>query len=446
MLQKSKHIYDAYEKVTPGGVQSNFRFEEPHPVYFSRAFGSHIWDVDGNDYVDYLVGYGAIILGHNDPNVKRAVIDTLENGLTSGVETELSYSLSDMLSRMIPSAEMVRFANSGTEAVMHAIMMTRAYTGKNKVVKVEGAYHGWYDQISFSHYPSLEKAGAPSNPKPVANSNGLDSNAVESMLVVPFNDVAAFSRVIHDYQNDIAAVLIEPVCFNIGAVLPKEGYLQEVRDITAKSGVPLVFDEIITGFRISPGGAQERFKIEPDLSVFGKAMGNGFPISAVVGRKEIMNLSRPGGKVAYAGTYNGNQICVAASYATLSALKNGSIQKELQDSTEFLQSQVRKISEDSHLNVRLQGLGGQFQIYFTDQIVVDYRTAVTTDASLYRKLREQMKRNGVLFHHHPLFHHGITKSHTKQDIDALVNQLDKFMRGLPSSELESGLRASPTNS
>lgn len=426
-LSSSRKLYESYSKVTPGGVQSNFRFEEPHPLYFRRASGSRMWDIDGNEYTDYVVGYGSIILGHNDPKVRESVTECLETGLTSGVETELSYRVCESLCNMIPTAESARVAVTGTEAVMHAIMLARAYSGKKRIVKVEGTYHGWYDPIAVSHYPPIDRAGPSSSPTPVPNSAGLDSSATESTLMVQFNDVNSLVQVVNQHKNEIAALIIEPVCFNMGAVMPKSEYLQEAREITSSNDIPLIFDEVITGFRLAPGGAQEYFHISPDMSTFGKALGNGYPISALVGRSDILEMSKPGGNVAYSGTYSGNQISLAAAKATLDILKTGNVQRHLHTQTDLLISSVEKLALDSHIPVRVQGVGGQFQIYFSKNEVKDYRSATQVNAKMYKDIRNDMKENRLLFHPHPLFHHGVTGAHTSEDLDHLIQTIASFL-------------------
>jgi glutamate-1-semialdehyde 2,1-aminomutase len=422
-MNNSERIYNEYSKVSPGGVQSNYRFEPPHPTYFKSGSGSRIRDVDGREFCDYLIGYGSIILGHGDPRVKRAVIEALELGLTSGVETELDFKLVETLRNMIPSAEMARVCNSGTEAVMHALMIARGYTGKDKVVKAEGGYHGWYDPVLVSYHPDFKQAGPEKNPLPIPASLGLDRAALGSALIVPYNDAASARRIIKSHRDEIAAVMIEPICFNTGALMPKKGFLEELREITRELDIPLIFDEVITGFRIAPGGAQEYFGIEPDLSIFGKAMGNGYPISAITGRADLINLSKPGGKVAYAGTYNGNQIVAAASHSTLSILKDGSVQKYLAESTEYLRESIESLTEDRKYGVHFQGVGGKFQIFFADQIISNYRETIAVNGKTWALFRKAMLDKGVLFHQHELFHHGITRAHSRQD---LVDFLEKF--------------------
>jgi glutamate-1-semialdehyde 2,1-aminomutase len=423
----SKEIFEKYSKITPGGVQSNFRFEEPHPIYFKKAKGAKLWDVDGNLFTDYIVGYGSIILGHADPTVTKKIFEYLEYGLSSGVESELNYKVAERLKKMIPAADMVRFSNSGTEAVMHALMLARAYTGKRRIVKVEGAYHGWYDAVAVSYHPSLEIAGPDEAPLAVPNSDGLDNTMAMSTLVVPYNDLETLEKTIKKYRDEVAALIIEPVCFNMGAVLPKKGYLQEVRELTESLEILLIFDEVITGFRLAPGGAQEYFGVLADISIYGKALGNGFPISAVVAREDLMRLCAPGSRVSYAGTYNGNQISMAAAEATLEILEKGEVQKYLHSLTQTLLSSINKIAQDKNIELIAQGLGGQFQLYFTKERLLNYRNTMKINKESYKKLRRDLLEKGILFHQDPLFHHGITKAHSMEDIKILIDTIDMLL-------------------
>jgi len=426
-MNNSERIFRKYSKLSPGGVQSNYRFEAPYPDYFARASGPRLWDVDGKEYCDYLIGYGSIILGHGDPRVNRAVIDALDAGLSSGIETELDFKLIETLCGMIPAAEMARVCNSGTEAVMHAVMIARAYTGKDKLVKAEGGYHGWYDPVLMSYHPSLKEAGPKNNPKTVPASSGLDRTASGSSIVIPYNDAASARRIIRSHKDEIAAVLIEPICFNTGALLPKKGFLEELREITSQLDIPLIFDEVITGFRLAPGGAQEYFGIDPDLSTFGKAMANGFPISAITGRADLINISKPGGNVAYAGTYNGNQMSAAASLATLSVLKDGSVQKYLALCNERLRKGVEGLGEDRNYGVHFQGIGGKFQVFFADRTISDYRETFAANAETYALFRKRMKEMGLYFHPNVLFHHGVTRAHTKDDLTEFLEKFGMFL-------------------
>ena len=418
--ERSSALLKAYAEVVPGGVHSNFR----DPIYFERASGSRIWDVDGNEYIDCTVSNGACILGHGDPDVEREVIAACKRGLTVGMESELSLRVAKQLQKMIPTAERVRFANTGTEAVMKALMIARGASRREKVIKMEGAYHGWFDEAQVSIHPALADAGAPTAPRPVLATRGVRANTLDTVLVVPFNDSEALERVLHEQSSEVAAVILEPVVFNSGCILPKPGYLEEVRRLTTKYETILIFDEIITGFRLAPGGAQERFGIEPDLSVFAKAIANGYPLSAVVGRKELLEITRPGGDVLYGGTYNGQYVAVAAAAACLEKLRDGSAQQRLQASTARLREAFDRLARTHAVEAHLVECGGQFQVYFTAEEIVDYRSALTTSRERYTRFHEAVLQQGIWMKGSPLFHHGVTCAHSDADLDQIIAAFD----------------------
>ena len=430
-LDRSKYEYDEANRIITGGVHSGFRYRDPFPVYFQKAQGSRVWDVDGNEYVDYLVGNGAVILGHKDPKVTAAVRNQLESGLTVSLESELSFSVARILTEMVPSARFVKLSNTGTEAVMHATQIARGFTGRRKIVKVEGCYHGWQDEVSFSVHPALLPGGkspAQNSTKPVPESAGLIPGVDANVLVIPFNDVDALERVLKENGNDIAALIIEPIVFNSGCILPKDGYLKTLRELTARFGIVLIFDEVISGFRISPGGAQAYYNVTPDLSVFGKAIANGFPLSAVVGREDVMAVTVPKkGKVAFSGTYNGNQPSLAASLGCLEQLRDGSVQRKLWSYSDKLSKEFEQSATDNRVGARLQSAGGKFQVYFTDDEVTDYPSAAKSDIGRYQALCADLFKSGILFHQSYLFHHGVSGAHSEEDVNSLCEHLDNFV-------------------
>ncbi len=425
--EKSAVLFNEYRSVVPGGVNSNFRA----PIYFERAQGSRIWDVDGNEYVDCVVNNGACILGHGDPDIEAEVTRAVRQGLTSGLETALSLKVCQQLHDMIPSAEQVRLANAGTEAVLKALMIARAFTGREKIIKVEGAYHGWFDEAQVSVHPEPGQAGPAESPKPLLETAGIRKNTLDSVLVVPFNNLDALDRVLQAHKGEIAALLMEAVIFNSGCILPLPGYLEGVRKLTEKQGVLWILDEVITGFRLAPGGAQERFGVMPDISVFAKAIANGWPLSAVVGRRDIMELSRPGGDVLYGGTYNGNQATVAAASVCLDKLKDGRVQGHLEAATRQLGERFNALAEDRGIAARLEQFGGQFQVFFIDQPITDYRSACTADAQRYKAFQKEVMARQVWLSAGHLFHHGVTYAHSQEEIDTI---LDAFEHGLEAAK------------
>jgi len=424
--EQSESLFQRCSGVVPGGVHSNFRA----PIYFRTARGSRIWDVDGNEYIDYMVGNGACILGHADRDIESAVLEAVRRGLTAGLESELSLSVAIQLRDMIPCAERVRFANTGTEAVMKALMIARAFTGKVKIIKVEGGYHGWFDEAQVSVHPDPALAGPARAPRPVLDADGFRPNTLDCVLVVPFNDAAALEEALEKNREKVAAVLIEPVMFNCGCVLPKHGYLSAVRELTRRHRVVLIFDEVITGFRLAPGGAQERFGVIPDLAVFAKAIANGYPLSAVVGRGEMMDLSRPGGRVLYGGTYNGQYVVLAAAAACLAKLRDGAVQRRLQAATRRLSEGFAEYAQALGLAARLEECGGQFQVFFVDRGITNYRDAQSADSKAFSEFQRVVLREGIWMHRSYLFHHGVTFAHSDADLDAALVAFNKGLRAV----------------
>ncbi len=421
VFTKSERLYESTKRIVPGGVHTNFKYMYPHPLYFSKAKGSRLWDVDGNEYIDCVVGFGPCILGHGHPKVTEAVRTQLESGLTVGLETELNVKVSKKLAELVPSAETVRFSNTGTEAVMHSIHIARGFTGRNKIVKIEGCYNGWYDDVLVSYHPPPKLTGPEISPDPIPDSGGI---IAKNTLVVPFNNSAAVEKIIKRNRDEIAAIIMEPVMMNIGCALPKDGYLKAIRETTEDNDILLVFDEVRTGFRVAPGGAQEYYGITPDLTVFAKAIANGFPLSAVVGRKDVMKVTDPvEGRVLYAGTYNANQIAVAAADATLEQLRDGTVQERLNKSTFELIKRFDETVKSKKLSARLQGIGGNFQAYFVDSEVTDYRSTYRLDVSKYARFQKAMFDENIYFWPNHLFCHGISASHDKTDIEEISNAM-----------------------
>ena len=427
-VSRSRSLYQRIDAIVPGGTHSNIRFFDPHPLWFARAKGSRIWDVDGNEYVDCVINMSGLILGHGDERVTKVVKEQLESGMTCGVETELNIRAAEMINQMVPCAESVKFSNSGTEAVMKAMMIARGYTGRQKIVKLEGGYNGWHDSAAISHKPSLRKAGPRNAPRGVPENLGLLRTAMKSTIVMPFNDLESAERIIRKNRRELAAVIIEPIMFNVGCACPGDGYLKGLKEITSDNDVLLIFDEIISGFRVAPGGAQEYYGVTPDLATFAKAIANGFPMSAVAGRADVMRVTEPGGKVGWAGVYNSSQVCVAASIATLELLKSGEIQRRLNDQSAELEKRFQKQAEEEGVSARLQALGGQFQVYFTDEEVTDYRTAAKADLERFRVFQAEMFREGIYTLPITLFHHGIVAAHSNEDLETILAAMETGLR------------------
>jgi len=444
-LSKSEQMFERAGKVIPGGVHSNARYLKPYPLFFSKAKGNKVWDLDGNEYVDYFVNHGAIVLGHAYPQVDEAVRKQMESGLASGYESELTVSTTEDLVRMIPHAEMARFAGSGSDAVMSAIHMARAYTRRKKILKTEGAWHGTYDYVCASYRPPLDKAGPKKTPRTIPESAGfVQGDIIKNTLVTPFNDSGALEKIVKKNKKDLAAVIIEPIIHNCGAIMPKEGYLKSVREITQDNDVLLIFDEVITGFRGAPGGAQEYYGIEADIATFAKAIANGYPIAAVVGKKEILEVSGPDtkrgsiggfGSVIFGGTFHAHHLAVAACKATMAELRNGKVTKHLNQLTDKLRKSVEEISTELHSNMRVEGLGGEFTFFFSDHEVTNYREAISTDSGTgarFLKLQKYLQNRGIRFLPRHIYHHGFSYSHTEKDIEELALAIRESLLHLDS--------------
>jgi glutamate-1-semialdehyde 2,1-aminomutase len=417
----SERVFADASSVVPGGTHSNSRLRSPHPLYLERAEGAYVWDVDGNRYLDCMMGNGAIMLGHAHPGVAAAVSAAVQSGLTTGYETPLSMEAAQLLASIVPRAGRIRFANSGTEAAMHALHVARAATGRERVAKAEGAYHGWSDPLWVSCWGAPDKIGEPERPASPPGSGGLSRHTAET-LVLPFNDVAATERLLREQADDLAAVFVEPVLIDLGWIPASQEYLDSLRAVTTELGIVLVFDELLTGFRLARGGAREFYGIDADLTLYGKALGNGYPIAAVEGRPELMGLTDPttGGSVGYVGTFNGHAVAVAAAAASLRALADGSVLARIQALTERLQTGLTALGERYGVDIVPAAGGGHFQPYFTAGPVVDYRSAMTTNGEHYAAFVRACTRRNILVAEKALLHSALSAAHSEADVDELL--------------------------
>lgn len=413
---QSIRLFERAKKVAPGGVHSDFR--HAFSVFFKSANGSRIVDVDGNSFIDYHNAFGAILLGHRNPKVTRAVREQLERGDLWGMGSdELELEVAEKIVRNVPSADKVRFCNSGSEATYHAVRLARAYTGKRKIIKFEGSYNGWHDYLDIGVFPSADSLGMNS-----PNSAGILQEASEQTLVVPYNEIPALERVVREHENNVAAVIVEPILHSCGCILPKEGFLESVREITQRHSIVLIFDEVITGFRHSLGGAQELLKITPDLTVFAKAMANGFPAGAVCGKQELMNQIEPIGKVHMAGTFSGHPISMAAAKATIEQLEGGKIHDRLEQSGDFLQRKITEIIREKQIPAQVSRFRSVFAIYFTDKRIENYRDlTLSNDEELFKVYCDKMRELGIFIPPQAYKRSHITWAHSKEDLEATVN-------------------------
>jgi len=414
--KKSQILFEKAKSVAVGGVHDELRYTEPYMLFFKRAAGSKLYDVDGKTYTDFLLGYGPLILGHCHPKVVQAVKKAAATSDLWGIgTTEMEYKLADKVTHHIPSAEKVRFCNAGSDATFHAIRLSRAFTGRKKILKFEGGYHGWHDYVDISVMPPADKVGTP---WPV--SAGTLPEAVAQTIVIPWNDVDALGRAIAQYKDELAAVITEPILHNIGVVMPKEGFLQTIRELTERYGIIFILDEVITAFRHSLGGAQKLFGIKPDLTAFAKAMANGYPIGGLAGRSDIMNRLRPLGDVHMAATYYSHPISVAASLATIGELENGRVHEHMDGIVDMIEKGLNQLIQDFKLKAQVRRFHSIFTLYFTDAEIYNYPSVLSNDAEMYNKYCASMRDQGIILSTHHLKRCHLSAAHTKADANKFL--------------------------
>jgi glutamate-1-semialdehyde 2,1-aminomutase len=394
IFERSRQLGERSRNVIPGGVHSNVRLaERPVPLFFERANGPYVYDVDAHEYIDYVCGMGAIILGHNDPSVTSAVTNQLRRAELYGGQHEAEVELAERIVDLVPAVEMARFSLSGSEAVHAALRLSRAATGRRKVVKFEGHYHGWFDSQLVSTHPDLNAERAPG--VGARESEGQLESVLDDLIVLPWNELEALERTVAG-RDDVAAIIMEPIMCNSGVSFPRSGYLEGVRQFCDRHGVLLIFDEVITGFRVDLHGAQGLLNVKPDLTVLGKAVANGFPLSAVGGRRDVMALIG-GGRVVHAGTFNGHPVSVAASLATVERLEtDAGIYERMRRLGQTLIDNIVQIGRRHGLPLRAQGPGPVFFVWFThSDPIFDYRTHAKANFDLYDIFSAELLREGV---------------------------------------------------
>lgn len=388
---RSRAAFARAQQAIPGGVNSPvraFRAVGGDPLYFNRGAGAYVWDIDGNRYIDYMLSWGPLIAGHTHPNVVAAVQKQAAQGTSFGAPTEVETELAEEIKAIFPSMDLVRMVNSGTEATMSALRLARAYTGRSKIVKFEGCYHGHADSL-------LIRAGSGVATLSLPDSPGVPSDVAALTLTVPYNDVDALRLLFEKYGSDIAGVIVEPVAGNMGMVIPDDGFLQAVRDITHAYDTVLIFDEVMTGFRVHLGGAQALYKITPDLTTLGKVIGGGLPVGAYGGRKEIMELVAPLGPVYQAGTLSGNPLAMAAGLATLQLIKHEGVYEQFNKNGQALTQGFAAIANRHGIPVQTAQLGSMYGTFFASAPVRNYETAQKTDGEMYKRYFHAMLKQGV---------------------------------------------------
>lgn len=390
--KKSEKYFEISQKYIPGGVNSPVRAARAvhrDPVFIKSASGSKIFDVDGNEYIDYVCSWGPAILGHAHPYVLKKVKKAIKKGLSFGAPTKKEYILAEMINEAMPVMEQVRLVNSGTEATMSAIRLARGYTNKDLILKFTGCYHGHSDGL-------LVKAGSGVLTEAISSSGGVPDDYAKNTIVAEFNDIDSVNALFEKYHGKIAAVIVEPVAANMGVILPDKGFLEFLREITRKNSALLIFDEVITGFRLAKGGACEYFGIEPDLITVGKIVGGGMPLAAYGGKKEIMSYISPLGDVYQAGTLSGNPVATAAGIATLEVLfENPDIYKRIDENTKLLADGIENIINTNEKRVHINRIGSLMSVFFTSQNVKSYKDVLTCDLDKYARYYSFLRENGI---------------------------------------------------
>lgn len=423
-FSRSFALYEEAKHHLPAGASSNVRVyaHDPFPILFERGLGSKVWDVDGNEYVDLLSSYGAAILGHSSPIIRDSIAKQLERGTMLGTTTELEIEVAKKIESVVPCAEMVSFSNTGTEATMEAIRIARAFTGRDKILKFEGHYHGHHDYVLFSVESPSVVAGLEQAPSKLPYYPGIPDGISPTVAIAPWNDPAALERVLRRNANDLAAIITEPVMGSAGVIPPKPDYLKSVRELADKYDVLLIFDEVLTGFRIAPGGAQEFYGVKPDIACYAKALGGGTPLAAVAGRRDVMGMIGPG-KIGYGGTYNGNSLCLAAANAALSELfrDDGAAFRHMHLIGAEIVQGLRELAERDDQNAIVQGIGPMFQLYFTEaKKILNYRHTLQSDFVKFRDFRNLMLRRGAYLHPDGTERMMITTAHQTSDVEWIL--------------------------
>ncbi|WP_448528731.1 glutamate-1-semialdehyde 2,1-aminomutase [Raineya sp.] len=391
-FQKSQELFEKAKTLLPGGVNSPvraFKSVGGTPLFIKRAEGAYLYDEDNNRYIELINSWGPMILGHAHPTIQKAIAEALPHSFSYGAPTRKEVEMAELICQMVPSIEKVRMVNSGTEACMSAIRVARGFTGRNKIIKFEGCYHGHGDSFLIAAGSGAYTMGSP-------DSLGVTQGVANDTLTAPYNDLDAVKKLIDANPKQIACIIVEPVVGNMGCVLPQKGFLEGLRTICDQEGIILIFDEVMTGFRLARGGAQELFGITPDMTTLGKIIGGGLPVGAYGGKKEIMDSVSPVGKVYQAGTLSGNPIAMAAGYAMLTELnENPQIYQKLEQITQKIVEGLKKTLQKLNLPYTINQIGSMYSLFFTDKQVIDFQTAKTSNTELFGKYFHKMLQKGV---------------------------------------------------
>jgi glutamate-1-semialdehyde 2,1-aminomutase len=429
-MQKSETLFARAKLHIPGGVNSPvraFKAVGGTPPFISKADGPYIYDVDGKRYIDYVQSWGPMVLGHNHPVIRQAVIDAAANGLSFGAPTEAEVLMAEKVSELVPSMEVLRMVNSGTEATMSAIRLARGFTGRDKILKFEGCYHGHADAL-------LVKAGSGALTFGVPSSPGIPADYAKHTLTADYNDLISVTEAFKQYPEDIACIIVEPVAGNMNCIPPVDGFLQGLRSICDQYGALLIFDEVMTGFRVSRGGAQEKYKVKPDLTCLGKVIGGGMPVGAFGGKTEIMRHISPDGPVYQAGTLSGNPVAMAAGLASLGEIEKDGLYEKLSRSTQNLAEGMKKVANKHGIPMSVNYTGSMFGIFFTDEErVTNYKQATSCNLEQFNLFYHGMLENGVYFA--PASFEGgfVSAAHTDEIVQQTLDIADKVLANVAAS-------------
>ncbi|ARK29032.1 glutamate-1-semialdehyde 2,1-aminomutase [Halalkalibacter krulwichiae] len=423
----SETLYKEAQDLIVGGVNSPSRAFKGvgggSPVFMERAKGAYFWDVDGNRYIDYLAAYGPIITGHAHPHITKAIQKAAENGVLYGTPTKLENTFAKMLKEAIPSLEKVRFVNSGTEAVMTTIRVARAYTGRDKIIKFAGCYHGHSDLVLVAAGSGPSTLGTP-------DSAGVTKSIAKEVITVPFNDIDAYKDALDKWGDEIAAVLVEPIVGNFGIVEPVEGFLEKVNQLTHEAGALVIYDEVITAFRFMYGGAQNYLGVEPDMTALGKIIGGGLPIGAYGGRVDIMEKVAPLGPAYQAGTMAGNPASMSAGIACLEVLKEDGIYQNLDRLGTMLEEGILQAAKEHNQTITVNRLKGALTVYFTDEEVKNYEQAEKTNGELFGKFFKELLKRGINLAPSKYEAWFLTTAHTEKDIKVTIKAVNEAFAAL----------------
>ena len=432
--ERSREWYERAQQSLIEGVNSPSRgaaVYSPGPVVLERGRGSRVWDLDGNEYIDFMMSFGALIQGHAHPKIVEVVSKTMADGSHFAAATPAESEAAERFQRMVPSAEAVRFTNSGSEATMLALRLARAHTGRTKFLKFEGHYHGWYDAYCLNgHSHPAEQLGPRENPTRFPDSDGIPASVFDDAVLAPWNDLEALENILRRHGGELAAIIAEPIMANMGCILPRDGYLQKVRDLAHEFGAVFILDEVVTGFRYAPGGCQQHYGLKPDLSTFGKALGAGFPVGAVAGPRAILDRMRWGNNmVLHYGTFNGHRLTMRVIAANLDLLmaNEGAVYQQLYGIGDAAIAGLRDVFRRRKIDAIVQGFGPMFQIYFTGRDAIhdcrDY--CQYADTAKYSRFIHGLLDHGIYMTPSNGLHWIISTAHTMQDVETLLSVADE---------------------